>query len=82
MEKAGWWRNMSDREVSIDRDAVKDTVDRLITVRRFGGPREVLEELCQRLCTAGVGICGSAVFIRTLLPVSWAGGIPGLKAKG
>jgi|GEM_PF-5414981 hypothetical protein len=72
---------MSDREVPIDRDAVKDSVNWLITARRFGGPREVLEELYQRLCTAGVGTCGSAVFIRTLRPASWAGGIPGLKAK-
>jgi hypothetical protein len=79
MEKAGWWRNMSDREVSIDRDVVKDTVDRLITFRRAAvGAGSALSAPVHRR----FGICLSAVFIRTLLPVLWAGGIPGLKAKG
>lgn len=71
---------MASREVSVDRDAINDTVEWLITARRFGGPREVLEELCQRLRTAGGAFYRSAVFIRTLHPsimgrrYSWADG--------
>ncbi len=59
---------MSSRARPVDWDAINDAVDWLITARRFGGPREVLEELCQRLCGAGVGIYRAAVFIRTLHP--------------
>ena len=59
---------MSSHQVSVDQDAISDAVNWLVTARRFKGPRQVLEELCQRLCAAGVDIYRSAVFIRTLHP--------------
>jgi adenylate cyclase len=59
---------MPNENGDIDRSAVADVVSWLNSARRFGGPRRVLAELCQRLSDAGVTIHRAAVFVRTLHP--------------
>jgi len=59
---------MADGDAHIDQGAIDETVSWLITSRSFKGPRQVLEETCERLFAAGIDIYRSAVFIRTLHP--------------
>ena len=72
---------MTNNEPNIEQSAIDETVAWLITARQFKGPRQVLEELCDRLMGAGLDIYRAAVFIRTLHPsimgrrFSWTKGV-------
>jgi len=54
--------------VSVDQAKIDDTVHWLVTARSFAGPRQVLDELCERLVAAGCRLHRVAVFLRTLHP--------------
>jgi len=54
--------------VSVDQAKIDDTVHWLVAARSFAGPREVLDELCERLVAAGCRLHRVAVFLRTLHP--------------
>lgn len=59
---------MSSGQIEIDQLAIREIVTWLNASRRFGGPRDVLAELCERLSAAGVSLHRVAVFVRTLHP--------------
>lgn len=55
-------------ERKIDQAAIDDIVVWLNSSRSFGGPRDVLQELVDRLGGAGAALYRVAVFVRTLHP--------------